>query len=193
MSSFTSTAAVGATAAAVGATAAAAGAAAAAAAATVATVATVTAVATDSYRNNPHKVLECHVPLGKDITDLEFVEEVKVATTTIVDNWHSSDRDNLVISTLSGGITNALYIVENTKCNEKVIVRVFGVGTDLFIDRGIENEVFAYLSSHEMVWTSELNTNVTCYMLHVTTQTYLLETILFMLLITGTYFSRLVC
>ena len=102
------------------------------------------------YKNNPAKVFDCTVPLGKDITDLEFIKDVKIITTSIVENWEG-DKDSIVINTLSGGITNALYIVENTKCKEKVILRIFGVGTDLFIDRSIENEVFAHLSTHDMV------------------------------------------
>lgn len=104
----------------------------------------------ESYRNNPRKVLDVTVPLGTAPTDVEFIAKIKLVTTSIVEGWMGHSKNEIKITVLSGGLTNALYIVEDTLLSQKVIVRLFGVGTDLFIDRSIENEVFAYLSIHGM-------------------------------------------
>lgn len=102
------------------------------------------------YLNDPNQVLDVAVPLGKPLEDLEFVARLYEVTTTIVGGWKNAARTDINIEILSGGITNALYVVQNKARNEKVIVRLFGVGTDLFIDRRIENEVFSFLSMHGM-------------------------------------------
>jgi thiamine kinase-like enzyme len=62
------------------------------------------------------------------------------------DTWTSVSDEELVVEVLNGGLTNILYTVENTVTGLKVIVRLFGSGTSVFIDREDENIVFAQLS-----------------------------------------------
>lgn len=101
-----------------------------------------------TYLNNPEAVLDVLVP-PQSVDSLEFAAGIKRVTCEIVEGWNGAE-DHIAATPLSGGITNALYVVKNTKNDEKVIVRIFGVGTDLFINRRTENEVFSYLSQHNM-------------------------------------------
>lgn len=56
--------------------------------------------------------------------------------------------DYMTMIKVSGGITNALYIVSLIgETTTKVVLRLFGAGTELFIDRKTENAVFAHLST----------------------------------------------
>lgn len=82
--------------------------------------------------------------------DVEFNLRIREVATSIVQGWQELSHGDIKISALSGGITNTLYVLENIQRNQKVLVRLFGVGTDLFIDRGIENQVFAHLSNNGM-------------------------------------------
>lgn len=104
------------------------------------------------YRNNPRAVFEAAV-------DLESPHEVMVSTIkTIVKSvlgvdkdpedecWLRARDDELVVSRLTGGITNVLYLVTLGNTDRKLIVRLYGAGTAEFIDRSIENIVFARLS-----------------------------------------------
>ena len=47
---------------------------------------------------------------------------------------------------MSGGNTNVLYKVDSPKLQESVVVRVFGIGTESFIDRAAENSALCQLS-----------------------------------------------
>jgi len=76
-------------------------------------------------------------------------------------HWWNSAADKLPpapplaldIVTISGGLTNKLYLIKKNKdisCFDKdhaVIIRLYGAGTDLIIDRKVENCVFAQLST----------------------------------------------
>ena len=97
------------------------------------------------YLNNPNakypKLLgvDANLPISRDVEDI--VNAMKP-------NWSISN--SLEIIELSGGITNKLYIVKNANApafDNSVIVRLYGAGTDLIIDRKSENSVFAQLSS----------------------------------------------
>ena len=48
----------------------------------------------------------------------------------------------LVLTTLSGGITNRLYRLSWQ--NESVLVRLYGDNTEAFIDRKVENSTFMH-------------------------------------------------
>jgi len=81
---------------------------------------------------------------------------MKEVVKTIVPSWSSVSDDDIIISPLSGGITNIIYLLRkysnNTSSNtvmnpNNVIIRIYGDGTEMVIDRNIENVVFASLSS----------------------------------------------
>lgn len=99
-----------------------------------------------TYRNNPNLIYPEAVPLNAD--ELERDSRLKHIATHIVSGWSGAKPDSLDIAVLQGGLTNCLYIIHNRPLDEKVIARIFGSGTDLFIDRHIENQVFAHLSAH---------------------------------------------
>lgn len=61
--------------------------------------------------------------------------------------WVNLEDNFFDISVLTGGITNTLFLVENKISSSKIIVRVFGKNTALFIDRNMENLVFSKLST----------------------------------------------
>lgn len=62
-------------------------------------------------------------------------------------SWTDTLDEQITIAMITGGLTNILYLVHNTATDQKAIVRVFGLGTELFIDRSIENMLFAKLSA----------------------------------------------
>lgn len=44
----------------------------------------------------------------------------------------------MIINTLTGGTTNMLLSCDDVASNERVLVRIYGLKTELFIDRGAE-------------------------------------------------------
>lgn len=62
-------------------------------------------------------------------------------------NWATDTNESLQLETISGGITNKLYLLESLNSDTKLIIRIFGSGTELFIEREKENLVFSFLSS----------------------------------------------
>jgi thiamine kinase-like enzyme len=56
----------------------------------------------------------------------------------------SENIPNFQIQRISGGLTNALYLIRSTAFS--FIIRIFGNGTELYIDRSVENLVFATFS-----------------------------------------------
>lgn len=69
----------------------------------------------------------------------------------IIHPWSSFSDDDISIDVISGGITNALYLVSHFQ--DQVIVRLFGEGTEVIIDRNKENLVFSSLSDIESIET----------------------------------------
>jgi thiamine kinase-like enzyme len=62
-----------------------------------------------------------------------------------------ADAQQLHYKVIVGGITNQIVLISNAKFpNKKVIMRVFGVGTEEFIDRHNESKVFMELSQRGM-------------------------------------------
>ena len=94
------------------------------------------------YRDNPDLCFPVALyPLADD-----FSAQVCVVVAAIVDGWTSAHPDSLAITRITGGNTNYLYKVEWTHINERVILRIFGAGTERFIDRRTENAALAQLS-----------------------------------------------
>ncbi len=96
------------------------------------------------YLNNPDAVLPMSMPVS--LVDPEFAVAAHSTVRQIVIGWSDFQRSDMKIVEIRGGLTNLLYSIENTERNEKVLMRIFGLGTDLFIDRSIENLVFSHLS-----------------------------------------------
>ena len=72
--------------------------------------------------------------------------DLKSSVKEIIKEWDYAD-DAVHINTLQGGITNRLYtLTPNEEEDKTVIVRVYGEGTALFVDRAVENVVFSTLS-----------------------------------------------
>ena len=102
------------------------------------------------FLNNPDAVLEFDIAFHHAENEISATEtSVKNVVRTIVnihDAWISASDDEIDVTPLTGGITNILYLVRNKLNDRKVIVRVYGRGTEEFIDRATENMVFAELS-----------------------------------------------
>jgi hypothetical protein len=79
---------------------------------------------------------------GEKVLHTDIKESVK----HVIKDWDYSDHE-VSISSLKGGITNLLYTLTPThQADKTVIVRVYGEGTSLFVDRVLENTVFSTLS-----------------------------------------------
>lgn len=93
-----------------------------------------------TYRNNPNAVLPVHISK----TDEEVTLYGNINTML---NKLTGTTCTYRFSPLTGGITNQLYRATPSDINvEEVVVRFFGDGTEVFIDRVVENNVFAMLS-----------------------------------------------
>jgi len=109
----------------------------------------------DEYRDNPSKILAVTVTYEDD--ESKLFQSMKDVVRIIVSSWSVLSNDDIIVSKLSGGITNIIYLLRknnndsnniNTTMNPNaVIVRIYGDGTDIVIDRNTENNVFASLSS----------------------------------------------
>ena len=85
-----------------------------------------------------------HVETKKDEATLHA--DLKSSVKEVIKDWKYNDGE-IVIRSLSGGITNLLYtLTPKTEVLRTVIVRIYGEGTSLFVDRDVENIVFATLS-----------------------------------------------
>lgn len=72
--------------------------------------------------------------------------DLKASVRGVIKDWNYED-DAVHVSTLQGGITNRLYTLTPSEEEGKtIIVRVYGEGTALFVDRAVENVVFSTLS-----------------------------------------------
>ena len=65
--------------------------------------------------------------------------------------WRNADSSSLVNRVVSGGLTNLLNLVQlvdpaTGRVQEQALVRLFGEGTEEFIDRKLDNNVSALMS-----------------------------------------------
>ena len=73
---------------------------------------------------------------------------LKASVRLFLTDWWSIADHEIDVQTLTGGITNFLFALTPLQQKHRaVIVRVYGEGTSLFVDRGIENKVFFALSN----------------------------------------------
>lgn len=112
------------------------------------------------YLNNPLEKVDKCVGLNDDGNPV--LDDIEIILRAIMPHWWSSEEGNLDfsisldIATISGGLTNKLYLIKKSKevsCFDKdhaVIIRLYGAGSDLIIDRRVENCVFAQLSSRKI-------------------------------------------
>jgi len=115
------------------------------------------------YRNNPDVVLQqvLNTPIvsSDGTVGTQFREELVSILRCILHSdpvWRSSTENSITVKTISGGLTNMLYLVKHcqqfdtsasTAASPKhVVVRLYGTGTSEYIDRNTENVVFAKLS-----------------------------------------------
>jgi thiamine kinase-like enzyme len=84
-----------------------------------------------------------------DLADAEsFHRNAKFVLQTLVPDFFSGGpNDTLGYDVIVGGVTNQVLRVYSTVSNQKAILRIFGRGTDAFIDRTVENKIFQTLSS----------------------------------------------
>ena len=104
-----------------------------------------------AYFENPAKVanFKLNAPFADEsdmrsqlLDLLNFPCESVFATAT-------ARAEDLTMVPLSGGLTNLLYVIKDSKApanSPALVVRVFGEGTDSFMDRNKENVIFSSLS-----------------------------------------------
>ena len=88
--------------------------------------------------NNPSAVCDY------SITFENREESVVEAVRRVIPSWKSAVTADTKLTTLTGGITNTMYLLKWKE--ESVIVRLFGENTELIIDRNAENKLFAALA-----------------------------------------------
>ena len=91
------------------------------------------------YANSNYEI---ETQKGEAVLHAGLKESVK----RVIKHWNYAD-DEIIVRSLRGGITNLLYTLTPMEMEEKtVIVRIYGEGTSLFVDRTQENIVFSSLS-----------------------------------------------
>ncbi|GAB9471086.1 Ethanolamine kinase [Globisporangium polare] len=93
------------------------------------------------YLNNPEACYD-YVVGGKEDAD-EF-DDVKVVVKAICPEWKLAKDEDITVKIIAGGITNRLYRLMWQDLS--VLVRLYGDNTEAFIDRVVENKLFALLS-----------------------------------------------
>jgi hypothetical protein len=95
------------------------------------------------FANNPNEVLEESIALDQGTEQLESQILTAIGRLT-----HRNIQEmNYKIEHLSGGNTNILYRVSsNDLTHDQYVIRLYGIGTEDFIDRSAENLIFAELS-----------------------------------------------
>lgn len=95
------------------------------------------------YSNNPLIKLDYIVDYNPENLSNNIIEVIKQIIT-----YKDYNNINFKVEHLTGGNTNILYLItpEVTNEIEQYIVRLYGLGTEDFIDRQIENTIFAELS-----------------------------------------------
>ena len=79
--------------------------------------------------------------------DAALHRDLKASVRLFLPEWQRYDDKDIEVAILLGGLTNSLYtLTPQNDIGKKVIVRVYGEGTSLFVDRAIENTVFEALS-----------------------------------------------
>ena len=101
-----------------------------------------------NYFENPSAILDMSSVRDKGQSALHSSIE-QIARKICGGNW-ANDASKVTMTPITGGISNVLYLVTlNESGNireEKVVVRLFGLGTEKFTDRSVENIIFAELS-----------------------------------------------
>lgn len=82
--------------------------------------------------------------VGKDLSEVELHDCLKGIARKLVPQWSEKRLDGIVVAPLCGGLTNLLYVLQDG--SDKLIIRLYGYGTELFIDRNVENTIFSCLS-----------------------------------------------
>ncbi|EQC31307.1 hypothetical protein SDRG_10910 [Saprolegnia diclina VS20] len=73
------------------------------------------------------------------------------ALNTIVPGWEQAAPKDVVLTHLSGAMTNVIFTcTKPTPVNSKVLLRVYGAGTDSFFERNEEMQVFQQLARYEL-------------------------------------------
>jgi len=94
---------------------------------------------------NPEVILNISIPLDAPERDQDIKEVVKII---VGGAWCDVQSDQFLLTTISGGITNILFLVSCSNNNDipPVLVRLYGANTEILIDRERENRIFAELS-----------------------------------------------
>ena len=98
------------------------------------------------YLNNPDLVLDLTVPAAADGIEATYEALCEVAIATVP--WPRTAAESIECRPLFGGITNSIYLLtlalreegaaEDSReevVPERVIIRIFGRGTELFVNR----------------------------------------------------------
>ena len=101
------------------------------------------------YHNNP---LE-RFPMSLDPSSDAFRLDVHSVVCEVVSGWGEVLPSDIIITRIMGGNTNSLYKVEARSLSDAVVLRLFGRGTELFIDRSTENSALSQLSKLGMAPT----------------------------------------
>lgn len=74
--------------------------------------------------------------------------DLKESVRQFIPEWADYKDEDVLVQRLTGGLTNILYTLTPSHDKHRtVIVRVYGEGTSLFVDRAIENTIFRSLAS----------------------------------------------
>ena len=74
-------------------------------------------------------------------------EEMIHVAKQVISTWSGIPEQSITVTQLTGGVTNMLYVLHSPGAYPtKVVVRLFGLGTEQFVDREVENLVFSSLS-----------------------------------------------
>ncbi|OQR88929.1 choline/ethanolamine kinase [Achlya hypogyna] len=78
-------------------------------------------------------------------------QQVVGALAKAVPGWTDVPLDDITVTHLSGAMTNVIFACEKpTAPHKRVLLRVYGAGTDAFFSRREETLVFQQLSDHNM-------------------------------------------
>ena len=88
---------------------------------------------------DPLVTLDIHAP--------DFGAAARALACRHVPGWQATPPFDLTLTTISGGITNALCRLTRRQQGDSALVRVFGVGSEVLIDRARDNAVFARMAA----------------------------------------------
>lgn len=103
------------------------------------------------FINNPTMMLQASVAPAETEED-RFANMKDIARKILVDDpaWSGAANDQIDVSQLTGGLSNLLYCLTEKESGQRIIVRLFGAGTEQYIDRSWENLVFSELSKRSI-------------------------------------------